>query len=320
VTPIFIFSLPRSGSTMLQRMLMGSNEVASYSEPWVLLHLLSGLKEGGGVSIYSNSTAIRAFGDFIGNMEGGRGKYNELTKSYVESMYESSCKNGEVYFLDKTPRYYLVIDEIAEIFPNAKFIFLFRRPEQVFSSILSTWGGARLRNLHPYEIDLKLGMTCLSSAYEKYKHRSVAVNYESLVSKPEKTLMELCKYLAIVYTDELLSGLSKVVPGGRAGDPTGIVEYQAVSMSSIDKWKKVIDSWYKKRILMRYLNEIPSKVYEVQGYDKEGVMSDIQSIRTRRLGLLDLKDHLLSVFIRRTNVNILLGKVINPSVKSVHLS
>ena len=50
-SPIFIFSLPRAGSTLLQRVLMGHPEIASIAEPWLLLPLMYVQKEHGVLAI-----------------------------------------------------------------------------------------------------------------------------------------------------------------------------------------------------------------------------------------------------------------------------
>jgi len=46
---------------------------------------------------------------------------------------------GKRFFLDKTPRYYFIIPELKNVFPEAKFIILLRNPLAVLSSILNTW-------------------------------------------------------------------------------------------------------------------------------------------------------------------------------------
>ena len=48
IIPIFIFSLPRSGSTILQKILMSSTQVSSSNEMWILLPLLN-LKSKSGI-------------------------------------------------------------------------------------------------------------------------------------------------------------------------------------------------------------------------------------------------------------------------------
>ena len=65
ITPIFIFSLPRSGSTLLQKIIASSNEVSTSSEPWILLPLLYSQKEEGTLSEYSHKNAVLALNDII---------------------------------------------------------------------------------------------------------------------------------------------------------------------------------------------------------------------------------------------------------------
>ena len=63
--------------------------------------------------------------------EGARWMYNYL--------YEGALPGtGKGYFLDKTPRYYLVIPELYCTFPKAHYIFLLRNPVAVLCSILET--------------------------------------------------------------------------------------------------------------------------------------------------------------------------------------
>ena len=60
VRPVFILSLPRAGSTLLQRMLNVHPEIASTVEPWILLPFLSSLREGGYVSGVGHATMLKA--------------------------------------------------------------------------------------------------------------------------------------------------------------------------------------------------------------------------------------------------------------------
>ena len=45
VTPVFVMATPRSGSTLLQRVLTTYDEVGSTAEPWVLLPPLLALHQ-----------------------------------------------------------------------------------------------------------------------------------------------------------------------------------------------------------------------------------------------------------------------------------
>ena len=63
--PLFIFSLPRSGSTMLQRVLAADSQISSVAEPWVLLPFVYALRGQGASADYNHQTANQGLMDFI---------------------------------------------------------------------------------------------------------------------------------------------------------------------------------------------------------------------------------------------------------------
>ena len=130
---IFLFSLPRSGSTLLQRILMAHDKINSISEPWLLLPLFYTLRQKECSADYDTQTCDIAMQDFIEKLPNKQNDYFEAIKFFTESLYNKISDNKNIYFLDKTPRYYLIIPEIAKTFPNAKFIFLFRNPHLSWS-------------------------------------------------------------------------------------------------------------------------------------------------------------------------------------------
>lgn len=44
---IFLISQPRSGSTLLQKLIATSNQIDTLQEPWLMLHPLYALKDHG---------------------------------------------------------------------------------------------------------------------------------------------------------------------------------------------------------------------------------------------------------------------------------
>src|SRR3954471_7607534 len=182
VRPVFVLSLPRSGSTLLQRMLATHPEVATASEPWVLLPQLYALRERGAVAEYGHRTAARAIADFSDSLPGGRAAYLAEVRRSVMALYEQAA--GEAaWFLDKTPRYHLVVDEIMELFPDARFVFLWRNPLAVAASMIESFGRGHW-NLERYDVDLHGGLDRLIAAHERRDPRAVAVRFEDVVADP----------------------------------------------------------------------------------------------------------------------------------------
>ena len=104
MAPIFIISLPRSGSTLLQKILTVHKSINSVSEPWILLPLAGMVKRDLVTAEYGQLTCSMALEDLINTMPRGRDDFNALIADYVRSIYMTvSDMNGTKYFLDKTP-------------------------------------------------------------------------------------------------------------------------------------------------------------------------------------------------------------------------
>ena len=120
--PLFIFSLPRAGSTLLQRILAGHDGIASAAEPWLLLPALYTLRDTGVVAEYSHPIAVRAIKDFCRELPDGEATYLQHVRRQVLDLYAAASPPGTTYFLDKTPRYALIDEEIVSLLdPKAEW-------------------------------------------------------------------------------------------------------------------------------------------------------------------------------------------------------
>jgi len=126
MNPVFIFSLPRSGSTLTQKILASHNYISTTSEPWLLLPILSSFDEDMCYSKFGHKLASNAIRDFYINLPSGLCDYHSEIADFVRKLYTKASSEESIYFVDKTPIYYLVVETIIEIFPDAKFIFLWR--------------------------------------------------------------------------------------------------------------------------------------------------------------------------------------------------
>ena len=295
MSPIFLISLPRSGSTLLQKMLSAHTEIHSVSEPWLLLPLAYMHISKGMFTEYDHEWAITAFDDFINLLPNCRKDFNDSTREFVISLYEKSLKGNKYrYFLDKTPRYYLIIPFLAEVFPEAKFIFLFRNPLDVISSILTTWLSNQLR-LYRYYPDLFIGPFALAEGFKRYQDRSLAVLYEKLVTSPESEVKRICDYLDLSFDQTLITGYRSVNFDGEYGDNSGVISYHGVSPKSIAKWKNVLNTRYRKRFVKRYIQRLGNPVLHNFGTSVEDLIKEIDSIAMTRPGdLADFYWHLMS--------------------------
>lgn len=279
VTPIFIFSLPRTGSTLLQRLVAAHPDVATESETWLLLPLFYLTKKEGSFAEYSVNLASTGTKEIFSKIEGGEEGYRKDIARVATRIYGKLTNNNEKYFLEKTPRYHLIAEEIIEAFPDAKFIFLWRNPLAVVSSIISTWGKNRW-NLYRYYIDLYKGVENLSQAYENHKSKAIAVSYEKLIHDPQGQMARVLDYLGLSSEQFELEKFTEVELTGQWGDPTGIKNYKNLSKQPLEKWKAQLSNPVRKAWCRRYLNWIGERRLNLMGYDLAQLKTELSGMRS----------------------------------------
>ena len=139
---------------------------------------------------YSHQFANLALNDFIRELPNGKQDYLSAIGSVMNELYQKATKDKVArYFLDKTPRYALIADEIIEIFPDGKFI-LWRNRLAIIASIIETWGDGKW-NLAIYNVDLFDGLVNLIDSYESHSEKVLAIQYESFLRFPKRSYPEL---------------------------------------------------------------------------------------------------------------------------------
>ena len=260
-TPIFMLSPPRSGSTLLQRMLATHPEIATVSEPWIMLGLAELVRDDLSVSRYDRHLATRGIREFL-DAAGNAGP-NEYIRDMALDAY-AAVSSGETYFLDKTPRYYLLADWLHDVFPEGRFVVLVRNPLAVAASIVNTWGGGRW-NLFLYRIDLYAGMERLAEIVSE-EGQGVLVRYEELVADPETTVAGVLDALEISGNSNP-SEFAGVELSGSMGDPTGARFGASVSSTTVAGWPQAFANPLRRLWARRYLRRMGRETLAALGYD-----------------------------------------------------
>ncbi len=202
---IFLISQPRAGSTLLQRMLKNHPNIHTTAEPWTLLHPVYGLRENGHEAEYNAQSAWEAVDDFIQQLPHQRTSYLEGLRLMHTHLYNSMIEGtGKTYFLDKTPRYYHIIPELYEIFPEATFIILLRNPLAVACSVMDTWIKDSWFKFHKYRADLLEAPHHLLDGIALLGDRCLTVHYEQLLSNPDEELQKITQHIGIEFIPDLL--------------------------------------------------------------------------------------------------------------------
>jgi hypothetical protein len=276
---VFVLSLPRAGSTLLQRILAAHEGIATASEPWLLLPYLYTLRDEGALAEYGHKNMVGAVRDFCRQLPGGEQEYLREIRALALRLYRRAGATDAVYFLDKTPRYALIAEDVLQLFPEGKFIFLWRNPLAVLASMIRTRRGGNGRwSLGSFRTDLTRGVDGLVKAYQAHADKVLTVSYERLLAAPEEVLAEVMAYLDLPVDPQQLQGFQGVKLRGAKGDPTGTRAYARISREPLQKWRQVLANPLRKAWARQYLRWVGQERLAVMGYNLRGLLSDLNDV------------------------------------------
>jgi hypothetical protein len=262
---LFLISQPRSGSTLLQKLIGAHSSVYTRSEPWILLSQLYAMKDKSYETPYSHNLWKIGKDDFLKNIDNG----NELYIKSIQSLYlnvygEYLSKYKKDIFLDKTPRYYFIIDELHEVFPMAKYILLVRNPLAVLSSIVKTWVKEDWDKLSAYKYDLVDAVDIIIGNLSNNNVKTVY--FEDLLKESKRTLKGIFEYIGIKSENVEDSYYNEEV-NWAFGDQMNAHNKKGIDKTSDRKWTEGLDNYQYWRVMNDYIEYIGEKKYTELGYN-----------------------------------------------------
>ena len=250
--PVFLLSLPRAGSTLLQRLLLASGRCATLGEPSLLLRFLGEGPVMSRKATYWESLIETSTADIRAEWPGFDDSYRQGVRELMGRIYDGLA-GGKEWFIDKTPRYSLIAEEIRSTFPDAKFIVLWRHPLAVAVSVSKTFRKGRWCP-DEFGIDLHEGLDRLHAFCRAHPDDVCEVRYEDLVTETARELGRIGDYLGWDGLAEVAEGELVESAGGTLGDPTGVLKYRKVSAASREAWTGEFDNWYRRAWARRYVS------------------------------------------------------------------
>lgn len=252
----FVIGAPRSGSTLLARILGGHSLIMGRPEP----HLLTPLAHLGvfakvDKAPYDAVLAAEAQRQFVAALPGGERDYLAACRAYCDSLYGRMLATDprKRLFLDKTPAYALVLSFIARLYPTARYVVLTRHPLAVFSSYAETFFNGDYAAAHAYNPILERYVPAVARFLRDRPVPIYHAAYERLVAAPEEMLSEIFAFLGVPDEPQAVEyGLRDAPPDG-LGDPIGISRHTRPAQGSIDKWAAAVASCPDRLHLCRQL-------------------------------------------------------------------
>jgi len=248
--PVFIVSSPRSGSTLLFETLAQAGGLYTIGqESHALIEDMAKLNPGL-LGYESNRLMASAATPEVAR------ELRQRMWAQLRDRDGAAPTGAPVRVLEKTPKNALRVPFLAEVFPQARFVYLYREPRQTLSSMIEAWQSGRFRTyadlpgwegspwsmlLVPGWRDLKgrslqqivaaqweiTTQTLLDDLDALPAGRCQAVHYDAFLADPANEVARLCESLDL--------------PWDRALDQALPLSRYTVSAPAADKWRRHAD-------------------------------------------------------------------------------
>lgn len=271
---MFLLCIQRSGSSLLQRMLASHSAVASHAETWLLVPQLYALEQGVAVARYHHHVAQSAHRQLALDCSGGVSGYYECLREFAENVYDRLTPPAKHLFVDKSPGYAGVASHLLKMFPNGKFIFLWRNPLAIVDSWVRVSRSGRWR-VGYLDFELEVQLPHLVDTYSRADLDVACLRYEDLVAFPDESLKGLCEYLEIPFESRMLTGFGSTDLGEGPGAHTKTGS--RLRRDGLVTWKAGFRRPIRRRWARRYLAWLGEDRLATMGYSSaelEGSLSD----------------------------------------------
>jgi len=254
---LFIGGVPRSGTTMVQKILGNHPQITAGPEfdniPRIM-HLYSKMQYGietGRHSIYYNKEELKK------NVE-----------NFINSLFQNRITPQTKYISEKTPSNALVFEELLEFNPDYKLVFIVRDPRSIAASMKEVYLKAQktgtnvalTKNISDYLILIDSYYKSLKEAVKKDEKRILILHYEDIVQNTCKAIEPLFNFLDLPFTRDLIdisktNDVSFTVDNKttEAWNTSKMKNNDTITKESINKWKQLLSKTEANYIERYYL-------------------------------------------------------------------
>ncbi len=248
---VFVVSPPRSGSTLVQRMIGSHTQVHTHPEP----HLITPLAHLGYYDTVdkapfdhiNSAEAIRLFVDSLPRKEDD---YLDALRAYCDTLYgRSLLPTGKRFFMDKTPAYALVLPFLTKVYPQAKYVVLTRHPLAIFSSFANSFFDGDWARAHEFNPLVERYVPAIAKMLRERPVPLVHVKYEEVVAAPEQHLERVFSYMGVENEPEAVNYGEHFAGKKGPGDPITVSQHSRPVTDSLHKWAVELKNDANKRAL-----------------------------------------------------------------------
>ncbi|GAB6140825.1 sulfotransferase [Methylosoma difficile] len=279
---LFLIGAPRSGTTLLERILSAHSLIQGGSEPHLLTPLAHlGVWRNVDKAPFDHIVAAIGQKDFIAYLPNQEQDYWLACRAYCDTLYNAylSAYPNKLICLDKTPEYATILPFITKLYPDAKYIVLSRHPAAIFSSFANSFFDGDWQVTQAHDPILSRYIPAMAHFIRQEAGNFCAIRYEDLVADPDAVVAKLCDYLEIPFEPSCINyGENNLSQG--LGDPLGVGKFVRPSLSSLDKWAEELQADPNKLSMMKnMIADINPEDLRLLGYPPETLWQALEKLQ-----------------------------------------
>jgi hypothetical protein len=284
---VFLIGSPRSGSTLLSRVLGAHSAIFAPEEPHLITPLAHlGYFESVESAPYDPIITRQAARALVASLPDGEAEYLDALRAYTDAIYRGlfDARGGDAtLLLDKTPAYALSLDFLVRLYPAARYIVLTRHPIAVWSSFTDSFLVGDDRVAHDHNPLLERYVPAIARFMRTAKVPLHHVQYENLAQEPEESARNLCAFLGVEYESGMVDyGSSPGSPGSSTrglGDPTTVSKETRPTTQSLSKWATAATGRPERIGLYReMLARLADEDLATWGYSRNRITDELDAI------------------------------------------
>jgi hypothetical protein len=286
---LFVIGSPRSGSTLLARMLGAHSRVHAPVETHLLTPLAHlGFYERVDSAPYDPVISQRGIREVVRALPGGEADYLAALRAYCNSIYESLLAGHSAQLLlEKTPAYALVLDFVARLYPRARYVVLTRHPMAIWSSYVQSFFDGDHEAAHAHNPLLERYVPAIGRFLRERPVPVCHVRYEELVQSPEIQLARICELAGIDFEPGMVrygeqEGAASQPAARGLGDPMTVARETRPTTASLARWARDLSGCPDKVAqCQRILDALSDSDLELWGYGRRAIQAELTAIDGR---------------------------------------
>jgi hypothetical protein len=283
---LFVIGPPRSGTTLLMRMLGAHSQIYTRPEPHILPPLAHlGFWETVDAAPFDHLQAAASIREFVRDLPRGELDYWDACRAYTDILYGrmlAARGRGKRFFLDKTPANALILPFLSRLYPRARYVVLLRHPAAIFSSYANSFFDGDYEAARRFNPILNRYVPAIARFLREGAVPHTVVRYETLVRQPEEEMRRVFAFLGLPFEADTIEYGKHEFEGRGLGDPVTVDRQTRPVTDSVERWaEELAREPAKLRIVEAMVETIPDEDLITWGFPRASLFAPVEAARAR---------------------------------------